>query len=104
GLQELVKRIANGDLDGQADALVRAATTIPAAKPDGGVRPIAIGEAVKRVAERYVLGLTPSQGKKLFKRIQLGVGEPGGVERAKHIVQAAVELSTGSGDDAPVVG
>jgi len=83
------------------DTLLRASVLVPIRK--GGPnrskkpRPVAIGEAIRRLADGYAVKFaTPTRFEQL-KRIQLGVGEPGGLERAFHSVVAAMELARARG-------
>ena len=58
-------------------------------KPDGGVRPIAIGEVWYRVAGLCALTALHELGPSLAP-LQLGVGVPGGTEAVGHAVRAAL--------------
>jgi hypothetical protein len=53
------------------------------------VRPISVGEVIYRIAG--LLSLRSVDPQKVFPTIQLGINTPGGVERALHKLQAAVE-------------
>jgi len=95
GISALILDIGNGDISVTTDAGVwlRCAVEVLVPKPDGGVRPLAIGEAIKKLAEAYFMSLVPLD--KLLPSIQLGVGVPAGVDVAVHMVQAAMELRVG---------
>ena len=58
-------------------------------KPDGGVRPIAVGEVWYRLAGLCALTACSDAGKALAP-LQLGVGVSGGVEAVGHAVKAAL--------------
>ena len=68
-----------------------AARLTPLRKPDGGVRPIAVGDLLYRLCAKALL-------RKIFKKehlapFQLGVHSPGGVEPIIHGVQGALDNS-----------
>ena len=59
-------------------------------KPDGGVRPIAIGEVFYRLAGLCALAASPGLGPSLAP-LQLGVSTRGGAQTIGHAAQAALE-------------
>jgi hypothetical protein len=62
-------------------------------KPDGGVRPIAIGEVIVKVATRILLCRHQKELAKLFSGLQYGIGTPGGAEYVFHSVADFVAAS-----------
>ena len=77
-----------------SDALPRHVTFLDSAligmqKPDGGVRPIAIGEVWYRVTTLCTLEAYAGAGGAL-KPLPLGVGVSGGVEAAGHVLLSAL--------------
>jgi hypothetical protein len=90
GLKCITQDIANGLFTGEVRDRLLASRLIPLRKPNGDIRPIAIGEVLYRMAALYTLSLFKSSA--CFKRIQYGVGLPGGVERALHIIDNAMDL------------
>ena len=59
-------------------------------KPDGGIRPIAVGEAWTRLGAICALRAHPDLGFDLAP-LQLGVGIPGGAECVGHMLRAALQ-------------
>jgi hypothetical protein len=57
-------------------------------KPDGGIRPIAIGDLLYKVALKAIL--TTSFRPEMLLPYQLGVSNPGGVEPAIFLLQNAI--------------
>merc|ERR1711923_438806 len=53
-------------------------------KPDGGVRPIAIGLTLRRLAAKVAIGKVKSKFPELFHPHQLGVALPKGAEIGVH--------------------
>jgi hypothetical protein len=68
--------------------LLCASRLIGLEKPGGGVRPIAIGDLVYRVAMKAIL--TTSYRPDMLLPFQLGVNSPGGVEPAIFLLQEAI--------------
>ena len=85
--------IIKGEIgDGPLRDTLLAARLIPLLKPDTndkGIRPLAVGEVITRIAANLVLENVKSY--LLFPSIQLGVGVSGGPERAIHTIQALLE-------------
>ncbi|KAA8497468.1 hypothetical protein FVE85_1197 [Porphyridium purpureum] len=76
------KRIASVGLHPQAGALWSHARLIPLKKKDGGVRPIAVGELLRRVLGKLVLAHLGSDAAESLRPDQYGVGRPAGLEGA----------------------
>ena len=64
-------------------------TLIGLTKPDGSVRPIAIGEVWYRLATQCIITVVADEGRALAP-LQLGVGVPGGAEAFAHGARAAL--------------
>ena len=63
----------------------------PLAKKDGGVRPVACGEVLRRVASKCACRRLRSWGLRFFPaNAQFGVGCPGGAEAVVHAARAVV--------------
>ena len=56
-------------------------------KPDGGLRPIAIGETIRRLVSKCCCWLTSLQAKYIFGSLQVGVATQGGGEAVVHAVR-----------------
>jgi hypothetical protein len=86
----LVKHIANGNMNEEARRVLLAAIMIAVAKKHG-VRPIAMGETLYKLAVRYLLCVNEDVVCEQFKEVQLALGKLGGPEMAIHILRAAME-------------
>lgn len=60
-------------------------------KPGGGLRPIAIGETLRRLVSKCCCQATAEDSKKIFGSLQVGVSTQGGGEAAVHAVRKLVE-------------
>jgi hypothetical protein len=60
-------------------------------KPDGGLRPIAIGETIRRLVSKCCCEGTADDAKQIFGNLQVGVATRGGGEAAIHAVRKLVE-------------
>ena len=81
-------RLVNLVLGGRVPAAVRsafyAASLIALRKPDGGIRPIAIGTTYRRLSTKVALRPLCTELGAELRPIQLGFGTPGGCEAAAH--------------------
>ena len=62
------------------------ATLIASLKKNGGVRPIAVGEVLRRLVSKCLMSVILPQAIKCLSPVQLGVGVPGGSESIIHAV------------------
>ncbi|KAA8490336.1 RNA-directed DNA polymerase from mobile element jockey [Porphyridium purpureum] len=90
------KRIASVGLHPQAGALWSHARLIPLKKKDGGVRPIAVGELLRRVLGKLVLAHLGSDAAESLRPDQYGVGRPAGLEGAVLGTRLAAMQSPGT--------
>lgn len=67
------------------------ARLIPLVKKDGGVRPMAVGDTLRRLACKLALTLISGNIKPTFLPHQLGIGTPNGGESIIHSVAAIME-------------
>ena len=80
-LASFVSQCAHGLLPPVVAPFLGAATLIPLRKPDGGVRPIAIGETLRRLVGKCLLNCGPLLAQlKAMAPEQCGVGIPGACE------------------------
>ena len=63
-------------------------------KPDGGVRPIAVGFTLRRLASKILSYKLLGKSESLFQPNQVGVGTPKGAEAAVHAVRAYIKSPT----------
>ena len=92
-LAVLVEDVLNGVLPDHARDLLLSSILVPVGKHGGGVRPIAVSECLYKLTTMYAMDTVRSELPGIFEPVQLGVGAPGGSERAVHIIQAALEAS-----------
>ena len=90
-LTAFAQKMLNGNLPPNVWRHLAGASLSGIAKPQGGVRPIAAGEVLRRLVSGIAArkALSNSKVKDAFKGIQYGVGEPGGAERLVHLVDRA---------------
>lgn len=67
-------------------------------KPGGGVRPIAVGEILRRLTGKCLMGLVRQDARSFFWPAQVGVAVPGGAEQAIPTVRAWVRRRKDSTD------
>ena len=65
-------------------------------KPQGGYRPIAVGEVLRRLSGKCLMRLVRDDAQTYFWTGQVGVAVPGGAERAIHAVRAWTQRHQGS--------
>jgi hypothetical protein len=53
-------------------------------KPKGGIRPIAIGEVLRRIVGKFLCTSVKKEAKTFFHPCQVGVAFPGGIDAAVH--------------------
>ena len=63
-------------------------------KKDGGIRPIAVGNTLRRLAAKVVLSPVTAEIREQVQPTQLGVGTPGGCEAALRATRAYMEQAT----------
>ena len=97
-LTRVVQRLADGTLCVEARPFVCGACLTALPKPDGGTRPIAAGEILRRLTSKVMIGAVRARLDAHFLPYQYGVGSRGGAERIVHRVRAAVALNTATDD------
>ena len=86
-LANLCSAFAWGRLPPEANAMLASARLIPLGKKDGGIRPIAVGETVRRLAGKLLVSRYQSTLSLQFHPSQLGVGFKGGSEVIIHRIR-----------------
>jgi len=86
GLCLLIRDICNGVFGGHTQQRLLASILTPISKPGGGVRPIAMGEVMVKLAAHYLMTIIESKLPSLFPRIQYGVKRAGGSESAAQLM------------------
>ena len=92
---QFIQAMINGDLPDNIRRVLLASHLIGILKPNGGTRPIAIGEILYRLASRYALSLiSKSDLKSIFLPHQFGVDIAAGCESVVHTIQQALDDKT----------
>ena len=89
GIAVMTRTMINGEIKGKAKTRLLSSTLIALSKPDGGVRPIAIGEVFYRLAAMYVLKTVNETAKKALGPTQFAL-LPGGSEAAVVYMRVAL--------------
>ena len=98
-LAALVALAAHGHLPADLAPLFGAASLIPLKKPDGGVRPIAIGETLRRLVGKTLMHLPKLTGElRALAPLQCGVGITNACESIGQGLQALVSTLPDQGD------
>ena len=79
---------ARGELHPDVARALSASTLVALSKPDGGMRPIAIGEVLARVVARAACVQLRTPLDAYFRPNQFGVMAKGGTEQVCHAVTA----------------
>ena len=90
-LHSVCSSIASGTIPESALNLVTASRLIAIPKPNGDVRPIAIGEALRRLTAKSICVQKKDSFIQLFSPLQHGVATKGGTELLVHQVQLLLE-------------
>ena len=95
GLCLLIQDICNGRFTGDAKERLLACTLTPLWKrgENSGIRPIAMGEVLYKLAAHYTMSRLEHELPGLFPRIQFGVMRSGGSEAAAQLIRATVAES-----------
>ena len=98
-LAALVALAAHGLFPAELAPLFGAASLIPLKKPDGGVRPIAIGETLRRLVGKALMHLPKLMGElRALAPLQCGVGIANACESIGQGLQALVNTLPAEGD------
>ncbi|CAI7910522.1 unnamed protein product [Closterium sp. NIES-54] len=90
-LHALVNTILGGNLPASVANLLTASRLIALAKPEGGARPIAIGECLTRLATKAALSAMGEATREFFLPLQYGVAVPGGAETVIYAARAYLD-------------
>ena len=96
-LQEALCKVCNLIIGGQVPQdllpLFYGASLCALAKKDGGIRPIAVGNTLRRLATKVVLRSHTRELRDHLEPTQLGVGTPSGSEAALHATRKYIEAT-----------
>ena len=96
---DLAELIVNNSplISSQLRDLLTASNLIPGTKPNGKIRPIAVGDCLIRACENYMLHMHETRIHESLFPVQLGVGTSCGVESVIHAAQNYID-SNGDSD------
>ncbi|CAI7833372.1 unnamed protein product [Closterium sp. NIES-53] len=95
-LHARINTILTGNLPPAVAELLTTSRLIALTKPDGGTRPIAIGESITRLAAKTALTLTPGAAREFFLPHQFGMAVPGGAKAIIHITHTYLMANPGA--------
>ena len=87
-LTAVVNLLAQGRAPEFLAPVLAGAGLVALPKPQGGVRPIAVGEILRRLTGKCLMGIVRNDAQSFFWPAQVGVAVPGGAEKAIHTVRA----------------
>ena len=82
-----IQLLFSGKMAPEITTALGSCTLIALAKPDGGLRPIAIGEVLRRLASRAVCHQWKEAWGNRFSPFQYGVQTKGGAEQVLHVIR-----------------
>ena len=90
GFMVLLRDICNGRVSAGSARVLSASALVGIPKPDGGTRPIALGEVFLKTADAFALKAAKPRLQRIFGDLQLGCNVSGGAERIVHTVRRFV--------------
>ena len=87
----IVQKVAAGGLGPVVGRALASARLIALAKGGGDVRPIAVGEVLRRLVARSICIQERATMADIFSPVQYGVATPGGLDQVVHQIQAGLE-------------
>jgi hypothetical protein len=90
GLTLLIRDICNGVYSGEIQQRLLACRLIPLAKPNNGIRPVAVGEVFTKCAAHCMMARIADELPALFPAIQYGVQQQGGSETAVQLIRSSL--------------
>ena len=95
-LTGVVNLLARGEAPRSSAVWIAGAPLYPLRKKDGGVRPVAVGEVLRRLVAKCFCAKLKGRSEKLFVKVgQVGVGVKGGSEAAVLAVREALQKGNG---------
>ena len=101
-LAAVVSLLSNGQACSDVAPFLCGAHLVAVPKPKGGVRPIAIGELLRRLTGKCLMAQVQAAGREHFFPAQVGVAVPAGAEAVVHCARAWFERHSGSAKKALV--
>ena len=101
-LTTVVNLLAQGRACAAVAPLLAGAGLVALSKPGGGVRPIAVGEVLRRITAKCLMHEVRAEARNYLWPAQAGVAVKGGAEAAVHTLRAWVGRHAGSHDSVVV--
>ena len=95
-LADVVNLMAQGRAPATIAPVLAGAGLVALPKPAGGVRPIAVGELLRRLTGKCLMAVVKDEARAFFWPAQVGVAVKGGAEKAVHAVRAWSARHSGS--------
>ena len=97
-ITDTVNLLAAGKVNHNIAQYFCGANLYPLKKKDGGIRPISVGETLRRLVSKCLNALVKKEAEMLFSPTQLGVGVKGGCEIIVHSVRSLIDIHSSSND------
>ena len=98
-LTKFVNQLCAGQAPPSATPYLCGASLYPCQKKSGGLRPIAVGEVLRRLTSKCISRAVQPEVSRILPPLQLGVGVPAGCEAIVHAVSNVLADSTTSPAD-----
>ena len=95
-LTAVVNVLAQGRAPPSVAPVLAGAGLVALPKASGGVRPIAVGELLRRLTGKCLMSLVRDEARAYFWPAQVGVAVKGGAEKAVHVLRAWTSRHAGS--------
>ena len=90
-ITDLSNLLLAGSFDNEINSIIYGGRLIALSKKDGGIRPIAVGYTLRRIAAKCANNHVIARRSQVLQPQQLGVGISGGAEAAVHAVRKLVQ-------------
>jgi hypothetical protein len=93
GLTNLINFFLTGNVPSEISSIMVSGTLVPVLKKDGGIRPIVVGEVIRRLVSKICVSEVSFDAMKYLQPLQLGVGVQGGCEAVLHSFNRCIRSS-----------
>jgi hypothetical protein len=87
---KFINRFLSGKVPSGIATLLVSGTLVPIIKKDGGIRPIVVGEVIRRLISKLCVTAVFQDAREYLQPLQLGVGEKGGCEAVLHAFNRSI--------------
>ena len=91
GLTRVVNLLAAGKAPKSISAWIAGAPLTALLKEDNGIRPIAVGETLRRIVSNCLMTSVSQEAREYFQPLQLGIATSGGTEAIVHSVRRTIK-------------